>query len=243
MKIVVLTGSPHKEGTTDLLADKFIEGAESKGHEIYRFDAAFRNIHPCLGCDTCGMSGPCVHKDDIENEAIQKLREADVIALVTPVYYFAFSAQLKTVIDRFYSRTYDINNKQSVLLAAAGSNTPLTMRSITKHYQTLAAICIGRIWAWCWQQAARHATRLQKQIIRTKPLNLGRACKLKNGIKKSCTFLCRIFAYRDYKSLRCFSVVSKSLMIASDGFLSSRLTTKMARQETMKPGMISYRPV
>ena len=117
MKIVVLTCSPHKEGTTDLLADKFIEGAESKGHEIYRFDAAFRNIHPCLGCDTCGMSGPCVHKDDIENEAIKKLMEADVIALVTPVYYFAFSAQLKTVINRFYSRTYDINNKQSVLLA------------------------------------------------------------------------------------------------------------------------------
>ena len=138
MKIVVLTGSPHKNGTTFLMADRFIEGAQSKGHEIYRFDAAFRNTHPCLGCDACGMSGPCVHKDDIENEAIKKLMEADLIALVTPVYYFAFSAQLKTVIDRFYSRTYDINNKQSVLLAAAASNTPLTMRSITKHYETLA---------------------------------------------------------------------------------------------------------
>lgn len=138
MKIVVITGSPHKNGTTDLLADKFIEGAQSKGHEIYRFDAAFRNIHPCLGCDACGMSGPCVQKDDIENEAIPKFVEADVIALVTPVYYFAFSAQLKTVIDRFYSRTYDINDKQSVLLAAAASDTPLTLRSIAKHYETLA---------------------------------------------------------------------------------------------------------
>ena len=84
------------------------------------------------------MSGPCVHKDDIETEAIQKFMEADVIALVSPVYYFALTAQLKTVIDRFYSRTYDINGKQSVLLAAGGSDTPLTMRSITKHYETLA---------------------------------------------------------------------------------------------------------
>lgn len=84
------------------------------------------------------MSGPCVHKDDIETEAIQKFMEADVIALVSPVYYFALTAQLKTVIDRFYSHTYDINGKQSVLLAAGGSNTPLTMRSITKHYETLA---------------------------------------------------------------------------------------------------------
>ena len=72
MKIAVLTGSPHKNGTTTLLADRFIEGARAKGHEVYRFDAAFRNIHPCLGCDACGMSGPCVHKDDIETEAIQK---------------------------------------------------------------------------------------------------------------------------------------------------------------------------
>jgi len=84
------------------------------------------------------MNGPCVHKDDIETEAIQKFMEADVIALVSPVYYFALTAQLKTVIDRFYSRTYDINGKQSVLLAAGGSDTPLTMRSIVKDYETLA---------------------------------------------------------------------------------------------------------
>ena len=51
MKIAVLTGSPHKNGATALLADRFIEGARAKGHEIYRFDAAFRNIHPCLGWD------------------------------------------------------------------------------------------------------------------------------------------------------------------------------------------------
>ena len=53
------------------------------------------------GCGLNMQSGPCVHKDDIETEAIQKFMEADVIALVSPVYYFALTAQLKTVIDRF----------------------------------------------------------------------------------------------------------------------------------------------
>ena len=57
MKIVVVTGSPHKAGTSALLADKFIEGAESKGHEVFRFNAAFEDIHPCRGCDACGMNG------------------------------------------------------------------------------------------------------------------------------------------------------------------------------------------
>lgn len=47
------------------------------------------------------MSGPCVHKDDIETEAIQKFMEADVIALVSPVYYFALTAQLKRLSTDF----------------------------------------------------------------------------------------------------------------------------------------------
>ncbi len=138
MQIVVLTGSPHANGTTSVLAEQFIKGAQAKGHEVYRFDAAFKNIHPCLGCDSCGMSGPCVHKDDIENELIMKLVDADLIALVTPVYYFHVSAQLKTIIDRFYARTGSISGKRSVLLAAAGSDTELTLKSLRKYYTTLS---------------------------------------------------------------------------------------------------------
>lgn len=138
MKITVITGSPHKAGTSALLADKFIAGAEKNGHKVFRFNAAFKNIHACTGCNACGMNGPCVFKDDIERELMPELLDSDMIVLVTPLYYYDMSAQLKTVIDRFYSRTYDINGKQSVLLAAGGSNTPLTMRSITKHYETLA---------------------------------------------------------------------------------------------------------
>lgn len=138
MKITVITGSPHKAGTSALLADKFIAGAEKNGHKVFRFNAAFKNIHACTGCNACGMNGPCVFKDDIERELMPELLDSDMIVLVTPLYYYDMSAQLKTVIDRFYSRTYDINGKQSVLLAAGGSNTPLTMRSIAKHYETLA---------------------------------------------------------------------------------------------------------
>ena len=138
MKIVVLTGSPHQNGTTSVLAERFIAGAHDAGHSIFRFDAAFQEIHPCSGCDACGMNGPCIYKDDIENTLIMRLVDADLIALISPVYYFHISAQLKTVIDRFYSRTGRISGKQSVLLAAAGSNTKLTMRSLQKFYETLS---------------------------------------------------------------------------------------------------------
>lgn len=117
MQIVVLTGSPHRNGTTAVLAERFIAGAQDAGHSVFRFDAAFQKTHPCNGCDACGMNGPCVYKDDIENTLITHLMAADLIALISPVYYFHVTAQLKTVIDRFYSRTGRISGKQSVLLA------------------------------------------------------------------------------------------------------------------------------
>ena len=65
MKILVLKGSPHKNGSSNLLADEFIKGAKENNHQIEEFDVAHANIKPCLGCDHCGMNGPCIQKDDI----------------------------------------------------------------------------------------------------------------------------------------------------------------------------------
>lgn len=102
MKIVVLTGSPHKQGTSALLAEKFIEGAKIAGHEIFRFDAAFSDVHPCIGCDKCECGKKdCAFRDDMF-ALYPKLIEADCVVYVTPLYYHGLSAQLKTVIDRFH---------------------------------------------------------------------------------------------------------------------------------------------
>ena len=51
MKIVMMTGSAHRNGTTATLAGRFQQGALDAGHEVYRFDAAFQDVHPCIGCD------------------------------------------------------------------------------------------------------------------------------------------------------------------------------------------------
>ena len=51
MYIVMITGSPHRHGTSALLADEFIRGATESGHTVFRFDAAFECVHPCIGCD------------------------------------------------------------------------------------------------------------------------------------------------------------------------------------------------
>ena len=60
MKITILEGSPHKKGSSNLLAEQFIKGAEEAGHMISVLDVAHMDIHPCMGCGHCGMNGTCV---------------------------------------------------------------------------------------------------------------------------------------------------------------------------------------
>lgn len=138
MKVVIVTSSPHRAGTSALLADRFEAGAKEAGHEIFRFNAGLEeDIHPCKGCDFCGMDGPCVQKDAIEKKLIGKLVEADVIALITPLYYYGMSVQLKMVVDRFYSRTGKITGKKSLLMATAYNSADWTMNALVDHYDTL----------------------------------------------------------------------------------------------------------
>ena len=67
MRILVITGSAHKKGTSSCLADAFIKGAEEAGHVVCRFDAALKNVHPCIGCDSCRKNERvCVFKDDMQ---------------------------------------------------------------------------------------------------------------------------------------------------------------------------------
>lgn len=139
MKIVVINSSPHakEESTSIYLSDRFTEGAVSAGHEVFTFDAANEETHPCRGCDICHMDGPCVFSDAIENRLMSRLLAADMIVLVTPLYYYGMSAQLKTVIDRFYSRTGRLHGKKSMLIATAYNSADWTMTALSEHYATL----------------------------------------------------------------------------------------------------------
>ena len=116
MKIVVITGSPRKKGTSALLAEKFIQGAEEAGHSVFRFDAAFRNVHPCIACRRCrDTEEGCVFKDDME-ALNAPLLAADMVVFVSPIYYYDWNAQLKCVIDRFYANSPALRVKKKCAL-------------------------------------------------------------------------------------------------------------------------------
>ena len=99
-KILVLTGSPRVGGNSDLLAAAFVEGAKEAGHAVHVFAAGRANIGGCRACNACfSQNRPCVFEDDF-SRLDSYLREAEVIVLASPLYWYDFTAQLKAVIDR-----------------------------------------------------------------------------------------------------------------------------------------------
>jgi len=103
MKIVVITGSPRKNGNSFAMTDAFIREAESRGHTVQRFDAAFLRIGGCHACQTCFQTGKACSFDDDFNRIAPALLEADAVVYTMPVYWYSIPAQIKGVIDRIFS--------------------------------------------------------------------------------------------------------------------------------------------
>ena len=102
-RILVLTGSPRKEGNSDLLADAFIKGAMTSGHTVDKFETALHCIGGCLGCNACwSKTAPCVQEDDFNSVLAPLLEAADMLVFCTPLYAYAFPAQIKAAIDRLF---------------------------------------------------------------------------------------------------------------------------------------------
>lgn len=125
MNVVIISGSAHRNGTTAALLEEFQKGAKEGGHEIYRFDAAFKNVHPCIGCEKCRRTGTCAFEADDMKELNPHLLAADVLVFVSPIYYFDLNAQIKTVIDRFYANDAALcGKKKAILITAMADKEP-----------------------------------------------------------------------------------------------------------------------
>jgi multimeric flavodoxin WrbA len=100
--ILILKGSPRKQGNSAVLADRAADGARETGARVESIFLHGLNILPCDGCDKCLGSGECAISDDMQ-EIYPKILAADAIILASPIYWFTFTAQLKLCIDRWYA--------------------------------------------------------------------------------------------------------------------------------------------
>lgn len=127
-RIVILNGSPRKNGNTAALVKSFTEGAESAGNTVTEFFLGGMEIHGCKGCfgGHSGRECPCVQKDGMD-QIYPTVRECAVIVLASPLYYWNMSGQLRTAVDRLFALEEGEENllrghgrASALLMAAAG---------------------------------------------------------------------------------------------------------------------------
>ncbi len=121
-KVLILSGSPRKNGNSDVLCDEFMKGALKAGNDVEKIRIAEKKIAACTGCYFCkDNGGRCAFNDDM-GEILEKILAADVLVLATPVYFYSMCAQLKTVIDRTVARWTELKNKELYYIMTAAED-------------------------------------------------------------------------------------------------------------------------
>ena len=142
-KIVVITGSPRKNGNSFAMTEAFINAAEAKGHSVTRFDAAFKKVGGCHACETCYKTCKACSFDDDFNELAPAILEADAVVFTTPVYWYSFPAQIKAVIDKLYALCVggkDVAGKECALIACCEEEDMSVMDGVRVPYERTAAL-------------------------------------------------------------------------------------------------------
>ena len=142
-KIVVITGSPRKNGNSFAMTEAFIKAAEAKGNTVTRFDAAMKNVGGCHACETCFKSGKACSFDDDFNTVAADILEADAVVFTMPVYWYSIPAQIKGFIDKMFSFCVagkDISGKKCALITCCEENDMSVMDGVRIPIERTAAL-------------------------------------------------------------------------------------------------------
>lgn len=107
-KVLVIGSSLREKSNSETLADAFAAGAQSSRKQVEQVSLKGKSIAFCQGCPACLNTHACVIRDDAAAIA-EQMRQADVIAFASPIYYYEMSGQMKTLLDRanpLYSSDY-----------------------------------------------------------------------------------------------------------------------------------------
>ena len=143
LDILILLGSAREDGNSTRLAFAFADAASGHGHRVQSIRVPALQIGPCDGCNQCWKpaSVPCALRDDMDS-VYPLLRAADVIVFATPLHFYAWSAPLKTLVDRFYclapSRKRNLKGKRTLLLATAADDRRAAFAGLRATYRLVA---------------------------------------------------------------------------------------------------------
>jgi multimeric flavodoxin WrbA len=111
MLVLGFQGSPRKKGNTSFLLSTFMQAVDKLGVQTRIIEVSQKNIVPCKEYVVCEKKGYCPIDDDIKTEIYPLIRQAEVVVLASPIFFFNMTAQLKAVVDRcqlFWARKYKL---------------------------------------------------------------------------------------------------------------------------------------
>ncbi len=134
MKVLLINGSPHKEGTTFRALSEVAYALNKNGVETEIITVGDKQIVGCSACGGCAKTSRCV-KDDIVNEIIEKIASADGLVVGSPVYYASINGTLKSLLDRvFYARKGFAGKPAAAVAVARRAGTTATLDIINKYF-------------------------------------------------------------------------------------------------------------
>lgn len=135
MKVLMISGSPHKKGCSRLALDEMAKVFAAEGIETELIEVGAGPVSGCTACGVCRTKGRCVI-DDAVNEAIDKLAAADGLIVATPVHYASPAGALLALLDRmFYAGSAKFAHKPAAAFASARrAGTTATLDVINKYF-------------------------------------------------------------------------------------------------------------
>ena len=137
--VLVIAGSPRRNGNSEMLCDAFIRGADKSANTVEKITLAGKKLGFCTACYAC-HNGACPQKDDAP-AIVNKMLEADVIVLATPVYFYTMCAQLKALIDRSVMVYPKIQNKDFYYLMTMAETDESMFTGTIEALRGFAACC------------------------------------------------------------------------------------------------------
>ena len=148
MKILMINGSPRKNGNTSIALQEMEKIFVEEGIETERIQIGNQDIRGCIACNRCAEQGKCVFEDAV-NEAAPKFEACDGLVVASPVYYASANATLIAFLDRlFYSTHFDKTMKvgASVVTARRGGLSS-TFDELNKYF-TISGMPVASSQYW-----------------------------------------------------------------------------------------------
>ena len=149
MKVLLINGSPHKEGNTAFALQQMREIFQQNGIETETMEVGSAVIRGCVGCGSCYKTHKCVF-DDLVNEVAEKLDSADGIVVGSPVYYASPNGTLLSFLDRLFYSTGHIDKRMKVgasIVCARRGGCTAAMDVLNKYF-TISSMPVASSTYW-----------------------------------------------------------------------------------------------